>query len=770
MSELLSLVTSIRRRNSLLVLIVVLIILIVLTIIGTPAPRIDTTFGGATVDLRADRAWVFVPGQCVTVSWSLEGIQSLHIDGGGKIGWGEENFCPSLDATSPIFEITAQNGDYRAYSLDIRYLPLALIGCLVVSGIVVLLVLAFYFFFTQNLAVAVPLRRTHAMAYVALLTACLLCQTGNAFSIKSIAVAFSNTIISPSWQLFGLAVVSVVFVPLIIQSFRQGLRNESWADLAAVGGFFVFLLFLNLPFGIDSIGHWEEWVVNAWFDGRPSKLSNELIVRFWVLVPHALANLISSESFTGYHIVNIMMFQGKLALLYGILRKLKFAPFYAFLLVILTMVYPVNSALMSLRSFPLTFNMLALLTALYLILDISANPGRLRLAGIWLALILNVTGNESAFALLLLVPSLWWCRKPQSTWQKFNLTAVWYLLPGIKVFHIMLLLFSGISFYRSDWILNFATSEGKAGDIFNSAIQSLATVYRNSFAPAWSDALAAWEWSVWTGWVIVMLITVSLFALLILRVNDKCGEVIPSLKQAGAMIIGGILLIAPSVGVLIWFEAVSEGLWRMYFYVPIGAAMAVLGLIIILTSPLHDARWRQRAIFLILVATLIPATNRIFLQHDYYKSSANRKAKILLEMVELAPAFHSEAVVIMLSDLSMKQLLENGIVEFESNMLDSALYMLYKDKRPRFGFLCIVANRCHPSDISLNEFRLDSESDFSNLVLFRLYNDLRLELLGELPPELDNGQNDTYSPDHLIDTSALVPSRALTMLSSARRN
>ena len=76
-----------------------------------------------TVDLRADRAWVFVPGQCVTVSWNLEGIQSLYIDGGGKIGWGEEKFCPSLEATSPTFEITAANGETRSFSLGIHYLP-----------------------------------------------------------------------------------------------------------------------------------------------------------------------------------------------------------------------------------------------------------------------------------------------------------------------------------------------------------------------------------------------------------------------------------------------------------------------------------------------------------------------------------------------------------------------------------------------------------------------------------------------------------------------
>ena len=85
----------------LLVLIAVLVILLVLAIIGTPAPKIATTFGGATVNLRVDRAWIFGPGQCVTFSWNLEGIQSLYIDGGGKIGWGEEKLLPVIGRYQP---------------------------------------------------------------------------------------------------------------------------------------------------------------------------------------------------------------------------------------------------------------------------------------------------------------------------------------------------------------------------------------------------------------------------------------------------------------------------------------------------------------------------------------------------------------------------------------------------------------------------------------------------------------------------------------------
>ena len=145
MSEIPKLLTPVHLRKLLLVFVAILVILFALAIIGAPTPHLDGGFGGAIVDLRADRAWVFLPGKCVTVSWNLEGIQSLYINGGGKIGWGEEKFCSSLEATSPIFEITAANGETRSYSLGVHYLPADVIHSLALMALLAPFVAAIYY-------------------------------------------------------------------------------------------------------------------------------------------------------------------------------------------------------------------------------------------------------------------------------------------------------------------------------------------------------------------------------------------------------------------------------------------------------------------------------------------------------------------------------------------------------------------------------------------------------------------------------------------------
>ena len=67
----------------------------------------------------------------------------------------------------------------------------------------------------------------------------------------------------------------------------------------------------------------------------------------------------------------------------------------------------------------------------------------------------------------------------------------------------------------------------------------------------------------------------------------------------------------------------------------------------------------------------------------------------------------------------------------------------------------------------MGEFRLIDAADYSKIVFFRLHDDLTVELLRDLPPELSSAQNDSYDPDRLIDTSAPLPPRAITMLANS---
>ena len=73
-------------------------------------------------------------------------------------------------------------------------------------------------------------------------------------------------------------------------------------------------------------------------------------------------------------------------------------------------------------------------------------------------------------------------------------------------------------------------------------------------------------------------------------------------------------------------------------------------------------------------------------------------------------------------------------------------------------------------DVDLSNFNLNESTDFSNLVIFRLHEDLSVELLRELPPELGLDDRGTYDPDRLIDNAAPLPPRAISMLGAAARS
>ncbi len=748
-------------------LIVAFTLLTALAIFGAPTPQINTAFDGATVKITADRAWTILPGQCVNIVWEMEGIQSLYVDGQGKIGWGEMAFCPALISASPQFEVTSANGEERPLSLDIHYFPMELIRSLLLFVILTLLLIAPYYLVTMRLWEPLPLNATFGLALFALLVACLLGQTGDAFRTQSIFVVLGKIFQSHTWQLFGVVLGGVVYIPLLILSVKARRDRKSVADFAALAVFFVFLLLLYLPFGFDGIGHWEEWVINAYFEGRPSKLSAEVLTRFWSIVPHALAYIINSESFAGHHFVNLFMLWGKLALLYGILRKLRFAPLYAFLVTLLYMVYPVNSMLLSLRSMPMHFSMLGLLAAFYLALDYQTRPSRLAIIGMWLGLLFNIGSNESGYALILLLPLLFWYHKRLPHRDNIGLTISWFLFPACKGIYVLLLASHRTVFYGRD-LLDVEAGGQSLAMAVGRILSDLAAIYGTSFVSSWVDAITSLQQSPWLGWVALLLAPVALTALYVLRMHSAPS--LPNARTDLGLIMLSLAGVALSVGVLIWFDRYSKDLWRLYFYLPIFASIVVFAILVLLTARCRSVAQRQLLLIGMFLLLMIPATNRLLRQHERITHSADVKASVLLSMMEQAPAFDAHAIAIMLTHKSVKDIEELEIREFESNMMDSAFHILWQDRGPRFAFLCARYRWCHPSDIDYHGFVLNEGANFDVMVLFRVHDDLSVELLRELPPELGGPSNDSYNPDRLIDTSAPIPPRALTMLASARRD
>ncbi|MCY4072233.1 MAG: hypothetical protein OXG60_13130, partial [Chloroflexi bacterium] len=647
--------------RALLVIIAVLLGLLTLAIHNSPAPGIDTEFGGATVDIRADRAWVLLPGDCATITWDMVGTKTIYVDGHSKFGSGAMGYCPSVQATSLTFQIAAANGDQQNFALSIRYLPLELNKCLYLLGILNLLVLALYYLVTERICAPMRFELTHFLAGVALLMACLLCQTGSAFRIESLLEGLSNVFINPAWQALGLLLSGMIFIPLAAQSL-QGLENRSREDFVAIGAFFLFMLLLYLPFGFDSVGHWEEWRIRAYLGKDQLGVWHELISRFWIAMPNALATYISPQSFVGHHLVNFLMFWGRSALFYCILRKLKMDPVFAFLTIILFLVYPVNTHLMSLRQLMINASVLWLMVAVLFCLEFVEHPSRLRLAGVWLATVLNIWSYESGYAILAVIPLLWWRRSPRWTWRNVNLTVIWYLFPIVKIVFLLLLNLDSRQFYGSDLVSDSVEPQGSALDSIAYYAGIIESVYLQTFWYGWREALSALSQSAWILPTIVTLtLTGGVAAYLALHANDK---MFPPRRRISLGLLCGALFILPAVGVLMWLDKYSSDLWRMYIYVPIGGAIAVICLILLAASLIKNHQIRKAFIVGVCLMILFPALARLFAQHAHYVNNANNKAWVLLQIVEQAPAVDPDAYIILATEMLGTELRAKGVSEF----------------------------------------------------------------------------------------------------------
>ena len=753
-------------HTPLFALLALLLLLLTAALISNGPARIEAEFGGATIQLSADNSWSLFPGDCLEVRWQVEGIESIYIDGQGRIGWGELTYCPSFAGASPEFLITARDGAARTFKLDTHFLLSELLSCILFVTLLFLFALAVFYFVSFRREEPPPLTRSTLAVYLAAVFACLLGTAGDIFSIPHILEAVGHVFESPAWQLLGVALGALIFIPLMIQELRCGIRTKASADLLAITAFILILLLLYSPFGFESIGHWEEWVSYAYLEGRPSKIGVELVSRSWILVPHALAMQLSPDSFAGFHLVNLLMFWAKMTLLYGVIRQLKFSPCIAFLSTVLFLVYPVNDSLMSLRSLQMTFGKTSLLAGAYLVLDYRSNPSRLHLLGIWIAMLFAVV-YEIGYVLILVAPILW-LRRPRWSWRNFNLTAIWYLFPAAKVAYLLLLISADQLFYASRMLSAGLVSERSLLDSFAYYLGIVGNVYRQTFATGWREALTAVSQNVWIAPTVAALAITGFVAIYLAR--DLKAGALPSRRQAIFCFICGFLFVLPSIGVLMWFERYNQDLWRMYVYVPIGASVAVISLLVLVSSLLRDPRIRKLIVGAACLLLMFPATSRLFVQKAQIDNSANAKASVLRQTIEQAPTTDPDTFLILLTDMTGSELRARGISQFRTNMLDSAMYVLYGGEGPRITFLCMIGVRCHLDDVDLSNFNLNESTDFSNLVIFRLHEDLTVELLRELPPKLGLDDRGTYDPERLIDFSAPLPPRAVSMLGAAARS
>ncbi len=575
----------------------------------------------------------------------------------------------------------------------------------------------------------------------------------------------------PSWQWFGLTLAAVVYLPLIARKLRQKWRERHFADFAVGGAFMLFLFCLYLPFGFNSIGHWESWGYRAYLEGQHSwNVEYELTTRFWVMVPHLLASIIAPDSFVGFHLVHLLILWGKLTLLYGILRKLGFTRPYAYLTTMLFMVYPVNSDLLSLRSLPNQFSVLSLLAAAFLMLEYRQCPSRWQLLGIWLGLVFNVVSNETAYAIILVAPALWVSRRhARAGWRNAHLTVIWYMLPACKIAHLLLLASLNLNFYNSYVFDSAASSIGMNIDAFIAVISRLMEVYRHTFLDGWLDALGAAGDSEWLGFSLALVTLAGAFYWYLVRGSDsESQEVEYNAKMPLAF---GLLFALPAVGILIWLPQYSGDLWRMYFYVPIGASVAVYGLARLFAAWVLPSRYREAAIGALCLALMLPATARLLLQHDSIVRRAHSKARMLYQLMETVPRIETDTVILLTTDMSKDELAASAIGELRySNDLDnSMLFLLYGNGAPVQSTFCVDEKECSVFGGEKTIFSSDSPELLQRTLALNIAADLSVALLEQPAEHFGLGTHLPYNVDRLFERDASLSSRSVKMLASARR-
>jgi len=164
---------------------------------------------------------------------------------------------------------------------------------------------------------------------------------------------------------------------------------------------------------------------------------------------------------------------------------------------------------------------------------------------------------------------------------------------------------------------------------------------------------------------------------------------------------------------------------------------------------------------------MVPATARLLVQHQQYVTFANNKATVLYRLIELAPDIIPNTHIVLTTDLSRSQLEELGLFDFiRRDMFNSALYVLYEERRPQFAYFCLADHVCSNSPEEETLFRTaDVAALLKRTLIFTFDADLSVALVHD-PTDVFNFDVavESYQPSARIISSANLPPRARTML------
>ena len=304
-------------------------------------------------------------------------------------------------------------------------------------------------------------------------------------------------------------------------------------------------------------------------------------------------------------------------------------------------------------------------------------------------------------------------------------------------------------------------------DHIRSAFHKLIEVYRHTFLGGWLDAWHALDNGNWLWYSLAMLVLVGIVSRYLSGGNFENSP--PDSNKARHALVGGFLFLLPAVGILIWLDQYTGDLWRMYFYVPIGAAIAIMGVLQLLGAPIRSDRYRKTATIILYLAIILLGNARLLAQHQAFVERADNKARFLMSLMETVPRIGQDTIILLTTDMSEAQFDASDIYELRySNDLDNSIfYVLYGDGLPVESTFCITADDCSTfggEDTILTA--TDPGGLLQRTLVISIGADLSVDLVSQPAVRFGLALDEPYDASNLYDADAPLPPRAVTMLGS----
>lgn len=145
-----------RQSLGLFILVAVALVVggILLSLYRQPPKTIDTALDESLIHLQASRATTFFPNDCVVLSWEVEHIKAIYINGMGTVGVSEQKYCGS----TATFTIVLPDNTEHVFTLEMEAwftrsrnrVLLFVLSCLAVVGLALIGWLPGYYRFKRD--------------------------------------------------------------------------------------------------------------------------------------------------------------------------------------------------------------------------------------------------------------------------------------------------------------------------------------------------------------------------------------------------------------------------------------------------------------------------------------------------------------------------------------------------------------------------------------------------------------------------------------------